>query len=262
MAEENNQFQMTSVPKFDGDYDHLSLLMENLLRLKEYWEVVADGYTKPSNEATMTEAERAALNALKLKDLNARNYLFQSIDKHILKTITQKDTSKQIWDAMKMKYHGNTRVKRAQLQCLRRDSGETITMYFGRIMVIANDMRNYGEDMTNVKIVEKILRTLTDNFIPVVCSIEEAKDIDTLTVDELQSSLLVHEQKLLKRSSEEQVLKVEHETSVGQEEVEVDTIEEDEEGMHHLILISRRWNVINATKWDIFNMNVLVENVW
>lgn len=32
----------------------------------------------------------------KLKDLRAKNYLFQSIDKSILKTIIQKDTSKQI----------------------------------------------------------------------------------------------------------------------------------------------------------------------
>ncbi|XP_071702890.1 uncharacterized protein [Rutidosis leptorrhynchoides] len=206
MTEETNQFQAIYVPKFDGDYDHWCLLMENLLISKELWRVIEEGYKEPVDESTMTETERVNLNALKLQDLKARNYLFQSIDKHILKTITQKKTSKQIWDAMKMKCQGNARVKRAQLQRLRRDyetlgmkSGESVTAYFGRIMVVANDMRNCGEDMPDVKIVEKILRTLTENFIPVVCSIEESKDLDTLSVDELQSSLLVHEQKLLKR---------------------------------------------------------------
>ena len=48
--------------------------------------------------------------------------------------------------------------------------------------------------MSEVKIVEKILRTLTEKFNYIVCSIEESKDISQLTVDELQSSLLVHEQ--------------------------------------------------------------------
>eukprot|EP00258_Populus_trichocarpa_P031704 XP_024447723.1 uncharacterized protein LOC112325426 [Populus trichocarpa] len=116
---------------------------------------------------------------------------------------------------MKTKYQGNTRVKHAQLQALRRDFevlemkiGESVTDYFSRVMMVANDMRNYGEDMQDVKIVEKILRTLTDKFNYIVCSIEESKDIDLLSVDELQSSLIVHEQKFRRTNSEDQALKV------------------------------------------------------
>ncbi|GJZ82958.1 retrovirus-related pol polyprotein from transposon TNT 1-94 [Tanacetum coccineum] len=81
--------------------------------------------------------------------------------------------------------------------------------YFGRAMVTENNMRNCGEDMDDVKIVEKILRTLRENFNFVVCSIEESKDIDKLTVDELQSSLLVHKQK----GGDEQVLKIEYDSN-------------------------------------------------
>jgi hypothetical protein len=143
---------------------------------------------------------------MKLIDLKALNYLFYSIDKSILKTITQKQTAKALWDAMKIKYRGNARVKRAQLQRLRREfetlemkTGESVTDYFGRVMTTGNEMRNSGEDMPDIKIVEKILRTLTLNFNFVVCSIEESKDLDTLSVEELQSSLLVHEHKLVRR---------------------------------------------------------------
>lgn len=152
---------------------------------------------------------------MKLKDLKAKNYLFQSLDKSILRTITKKDTSKQLWDSMKMKYQGNDRVRRAQLNRLRREfevlamkQGESVNDYFGRVMTIANDMRNCGEDMTDVKIVEKILRTLTEKWNYIVCSIEEANDVDTLTVDALQSSLLVHEQKFRREPDEEQALAV------------------------------------------------------
>ena len=49
--------------------------------------------------------------------------------------------------------------------------------------------------MQDVKVVEKILRSLTEKFNYVVCFIEESKDIDALTVNELQSSLIVHKHK-------------------------------------------------------------------
>lgn len=62
--------------------------------------------------------------------------------------------------------------------------------------------------MSDIKVVEKILRSLTEQFNYVVCSIEESKDIDTLTIDELQSSLIMHEQKFRKKDSEEHTLKV------------------------------------------------------
>lgn len=93
---------------------------------------------------------------------------------------------------------------------------ESITDYFGRVIMIANDMRNYAEEMTNVKIVEKILRTLTKKWNYIVCSIEESKDIHQLFVDVLQSSLLVHEQKFKNDGEEEHALKVTHKESYGE----------------------------------------------
>ncbi|KAA8519054.1 hypothetical protein F0562_016172 [Nyssa sinensis] len=86
--------------------------------------------------------------------------------------------------------------------------GETITDYFARVMSVANKMRVYGEAMTDVTICEKILRSLTDKFNYIVYSIEESKDMDALTIDELQSSLIVHEQKFHRSSCVEQALKV------------------------------------------------------
>lgn len=111
---------------------------------------------------------------------------------------------------MKKKYEGNSRVKRSYLQALRREfeilemkSGEGITEYFSRVITVANEMRIYGEYMQDVKVVEKILRSFTENLNYIVCFIEESKDTNTLTIDELQSSLIVHEPKFQRRSGEE-----------------------------------------------------------
>lgn len=75
-------------------------------------------------------------------------------------------------------------------------SGETVADYFSRVIAIINKMRIHGDKMEEVTIVEKILRTMTAKFNFVVCSIEESHNIDVLSVDELQSSLLIHEQKI------------------------------------------------------------------
>ncbi|KAL6320051.1 hypothetical protein AAG906_004445 [Vitis piasezkii] len=74
-------------------------------------------------------------------------------------------------------------------------------------MAIINKMRIHGEKMEDVTVIEKILRSMTPKFNYVVCSIEESKDLDELSIDELQGSLLVHEQKIIQEDKEEQTLK-------------------------------------------------------
>ena len=120
MASEATYVQ-PAIPRFDGHYDHWSMLIENFLRSKEYWNVVEAGIAEPTTGTVLTEAQLVEPSNLKLKDLKAKNYLFQAIDRAVLETILNKDTSKQIWDSLKKKYEGSSRVKRSQLQALRRD---------------------------------------------------------------------------------------------------------------------------------------------
>ncbi|XP_070668867.1 uncharacterized protein [Malus domestica] len=216
MASENS-FVQPAIPRFDGHYDHWSMLMENFLRSKEYWNLVEFGITAAAGGSKSSEVQKKTLDDLKLKDLNAKNYLFQAIDRSILETILKKETTKDIWDSLKQKYQGTARVKRAQLQALRKEfkvlhmkNGETVKDYFGRTLAIANRMRIHGEKMDDVVIIEKILRSMTPKYDYVVCSIEESNDLDTLSIYKLQSSLLVHEQRISRHVMDEQALQVTH----------------------------------------------------
>ena len=76
-----------AIPRFDGHYDHWSMLMENFLRSKEYWTLIEDGIAEPAEGAVLTEAQQKRLDEQKLKDLKWKNYLFQAIDRSILETI-------------------------------------------------------------------------------------------------------------------------------------------------------------------------------
>ncbi|MCI54157.1 retrovirus-related Pol polyprotein from transposon TNT 1-94, partial [Trifolium medium] len=71
-----------------------------------------------------------------------------------METILVKDTAKDIWDSMRTKYQGSTKVKRAQLQALRREfeilamkETESINDYFARTLSIVNKMTAQGQRM-------------------------------------------------------------------------------------------------------------------
>jgi hypothetical protein len=74
---------------------------------------------------------------------------------------------------------------------------EIVDDYFARTMTIANKRTSHGERMEQVTIVEKILRSMPTKFNYVVGSIEESNDLTPLSINELQSSLIVHEQHIM-----------------------------------------------------------------
>nr|GFA31150.1 retrovirus-related Pol polyprotein from transposon TNT 1-94 [Tanacetum cinerariifolium] len=84
----------------------------------------------------ITEAAvfRTALEEAKLKDMKAKNYLFQAIDRSVLETMLTKDTAKDIWDSLKTKYKGTTRVQRAQRQALQKEY-EMLSMHDGESVI-------------------------------------------------------------------------------------------------------------------------------
>jgi hypothetical protein len=198
---DSGDYQRPQIPKFDGHYDHWEMLMENLIRSKELWDLIEVGVTIAPADAT--DVQRQAASASKLRDLKLKNYLFQSIERPILETILVRETSKDIWDAMRSKYQGSTKVKRANLQALRREfevlsmkETESVEEYFSRTLAIANRMSTQGQRLEQVTVVEKILRSMPAKYNYVVCSIEESNDVTTMSIDVLQSSLQVHEQRM------------------------------------------------------------------
>ena len=115
--------------------------------------------------------------------------------------------AKVAWNILWNEYRGDKKVKTIKLQSLRRDfenlkmkDGEMLQAYFTRLMEIVNQMKIYGEDMSSMKIVEKILITLTSTFNPIVAVIENMKDLETLSVEELMGSLKAFEQRLSKQN--------------------------------------------------------------
>ena len=108
--------------------------------------------------------------------------------------------AKEIWDKLKNVYGGYGKVKGAKLQTYRREfkhltmkEDEDIATYFLWVDEIVNTMRGLGEKVENKVLSQKILRSLPMKFDSKVSSLEERKDLDKLSMNELHGILTTYE---------------------------------------------------------------------
>ncbi|KAK8602035.1 hypothetical protein V6N12_051857 [Hibiscus sabdariffa] len=191
------------------NYENWSIQMKALLGSQDAWEVVEEGFEEPETTTGYTAAQTKALKEARSKDKAALYMLFRAVDESGFEKIAGATTSKEAWDTLGKVFKGADRVKQVRLQTLRGElesmkmkESESVSEYITRVQAVVNQLIRNGETLTDARVVEKILRSLTDNFENVVCAIEESKDLATLTVDELTGSLEAHEQRKKKKKEE------------------------------------------------------------
>jgi hypothetical protein len=93
-------------------------------------------------------------------------------------------------------YGGDALVQKVKLQSLPKQYenlsmkyNEKVPDYISRVILITNEMKSYGDTLSEEKIIEKVLRSLTPQFDYIMVEIEHSKDLSTMRIEELQSSL-------------------------------------------------------------------------
>ncbi|KAA0062708.1 uncharacterized protein E5676_scaffold132G00300 [Cucumis melo var. makuwa] len=79
---------------------------------------------------------------------------------------------------------------------------ESVSDYTSRLLAVVNEMKRYGETISDEQVVEKILHSLDEKFNFIIIAIEESKDLNTMSIDELMGFLQVHEEKLVKKNKQ------------------------------------------------------------
>ncbi|KAL0454377.1 UNVERIFIED_CONTAM: hypothetical protein Slati_0776900, partial [Sesamum latifolium] len=158
---------------------------------------------EPADKGALSVAELAALQKRRSGDQSALSIIHQGLDDEIFEKIANESKAKDAWDILKNFAVGVDKVKKVQLQTLRPEfesllmkENESISDYFTRILVVVNQMKRLGEKLTDVRVVEKVIRFLNAKFNHVVVAIEEAKDIESMPIDELNGSLVAHEERM------------------------------------------------------------------
>ena len=72
---------------------------------------------------------------------------------------------------------------------MRMKEDEGVAEYVSRVETVANQLGRNRETLPACRVVEKILKSLTDDFENIVYAIEESKDLTALSVEELAGRL-------------------------------------------------------------------------
>ncbi|KAA0042449.1 UBN2 domain-containing protein [Cucumis melo var. makuwa] len=183
--------------------------MKALLGSQDVWDIVSNGYEEPESDTALNQAQGKALQNTRKKDQKALTIIHQAINDNNLEKISGATTAYQAWKILENTYKGVDRVKKVRLQKLKGDyeslhmkESESVSDYTSRLLALVNEMKRFGETISDEQVVEKILRSLDEKFIFIVVAIEESKDLSTMSIDQLMGSLQAHEEKLLKKNKQ------------------------------------------------------------
>ena len=179
--------------------------MKVLLGSQDVWDIVNNGYEEPKSDTTLSQTQRESLQNTKKRDQKALTIIHQVIDDSNFEKISGATTAHQTWNFLEKTYKGVDRVKKICLQKLRGNyeslhmkESESVSYYTLRLLAVVNEMKRYGETISDEQVVDKILRSLDEKFNFIVVAIEESKDLSTMSIDQLMGSLQAHEKKILK----------------------------------------------------------------
>ncbi|XP_016740232.1 uncharacterized protein [Gossypium hirsutum] len=161
-------------PVFDGDnYQMWAMRMETYLEALDLWEAVEEDYDILSLPANPTMAQ--------------------------IKTQKEKKTRKS---KLKAEYARDERIRGMQVLNLIRDlelqkmkESESVKEYSDRFLSIANKVRLLGSELSDSRIVEKLLVTVPEKFEATITTLENTKDLSEISLAELLNALQAQEQR-------------------------------------------------------------------
>ncbi|GAV84321.1 DUF4219 domain-containing protein/UBN2 domain-containing protein, partial [Cephalotus follicularis] len=197
-------------PFFDGNnYGHWKDKMTIFIQSLDYnlWDLIVDC---PDLPTTINEnGEKVHKRRTRYNDEDRKRVQMNAKAKHIIicainsndfNRVSSCVSAKEMWDRLEVTYEGTNQVKKAKISILVHDyemftinENEDIKTMFTRFTNITNVLQSLDKLYFNSEIVRRILMCLPRAWMPKVTAIEEAKDLNTLPLEDLLGSLMTHE---------------------------------------------------------------------
>ncbi|XP_017617733.1 kinesin-like protein KIN-7K, chloroplastic [Gossypium arboreum] len=191
MESGSSNLSILAPPVFDGEnYQACAVRMQAYMEGCDYWEAIEGDYevTLLPNNPTVNQIKMHKERTTR----KAKNYGFGSV--------------KEIWDYLKAEYQGDERIKSIkvlnlirELERLQMKESESIKEYSDKLIDIANKVRVLGADLSDSRLVQKILVSVPEKYEATIASFENTKDLTQLRVVELIIALQAQEQRRLMR---------------------------------------------------------------
>ncbi|XP_038722020.1 uncharacterized protein LOC120014174 [Tripterygium wilfordii] len=201
---------LPSPPIFKGvNYDLWAIKMETFFMAHGLWNSVKEGFDPSSLAENPTVQALKDFNEKKQKKFKALTFLHSAIDDTIFTRVVGIKCIKKAWEKLQEEYQGNARVRQQKLLTLKREfellkmqESEQIKDYSDKLSEMVNQMKLYGEEVPDHKVIEKILISLPNRFEAKIAAIEESCDLTKLSVFELCSKLQAQELRFTRKSEE------------------------------------------------------------
>lgn len=191
---------LNSVPPFDGtSYGYWNARMNFFLKSIDVWKIVETGWIKQKEAHKITVTQTRA----RLSNDKALHALCQALSPSEFARIWNCEIAKDAWQILETTYEGTKLVKSAKLQLLiskfqeiKMLEEETVGEFYTKVSDLRNSMVSLGKQISDVKLIRKILRSLPERFRITVTTIEESKDLEEMKIEELVRSLQTYEYSL------------------------------------------------------------------
>ncbi|XP_068344294.1 uncharacterized protein [Pyrus communis] len=187
---------------FSGEnYELWRIKMVTIFKSHELWRLVEKGVTtsdskkKKKVEGSLEDEDKEKIVVVYMQDAKA-------LGDQIFPPIANADSAKMALDLQYGEYHGGDQVRSIKLQNLRHEfkytrmrDDESLSGYLTRLNELINQMKTFGEVLSNERLVQKVLISLSKLYDPIYLVIENTKCIDTVELQEVVAILKSQEQR-------------------------------------------------------------------
>ena len=142
-------------------------------------------------------------NVSRKLDRRAMAVIYNVVPEDVLGQHDNKVTAKETWDSLRTMNLSVERIKKAKIQMLKREfemltmrEQESVANFAAKLIGLVAHIRSLGEKISEGIIVSKLLRVKLAKYDPIMSSMKQFGDLDTMTLDEAIGSLKIHEDKL------------------------------------------------------------------
>nr|GEV60318.1 DUF4219 domain-containing protein/UBN2 domain-containing protein [Tanacetum cinerariifolium] len=202
---------MQRPPLFESDsFIYWKNRFETYVKSKDLdlWHVIIDGDFQPIvqnpetklDEVIPFEKQTDDLKKRLTKNNEAKMVIYNALPRKEYERIFMCNTAKEIWKTLLITHQGNNQVKDNKIDLLVQQyeqffisKDESIDSDFAIFNTIITSLKALDEGYSSKNYVRKFLRALHPKWRAKVTTIEESKDLASLSLDELIGNLKVHE---------------------------------------------------------------------